>query len=230
MQELMFLGCGGATNVEMGGNCAYLKNQNNLLLIDCCEDAAKKLLDKNLFENLESVYIALTHMHFDHVAGIGTLIWFCNFRLNIKPKIIINSKKFKRRLIKFFKLGGVNPKRVEFVEQQEFVFEDLTLEMNKTNHAEELECYGIMFKDKLGKYYYSGDTRDFELIRKFSLDENIKTIYCEVSENSHGVHLCYDDIKTLNKEKFVLMHFNTKELYEQVVKDEYKVAKIEKEI
>ena len=230
MQELEFLGCGGATNVEMGGNCAYLKHQNSLLLVDCCEDATKKLLDKNLFNQIGNIFIALTHMHFDHIAGIGTLIWFCNFRLNIKPKIIINSKTFKRKLIKLFKLGGVDLERVEFIPQIDFAFDDLTLEMKRTNHAEELECYGIMFKDNTGKYYYSGDTRDFENIKQLSLNEEIRTIYCEVSETSHGVHLCYDDIKTLNKEKFVLMHFNTKELYEQIVKDGYKVAKIEKEI
>lgn len=225
MQELKFLGCGGATNVELGGNCAYLKHENNLFLIDCCEDAAKKLLEKDLFNGVENVYIALTHMHFDHVAGIGTLIWFCNFRLNIKPKIIINSKKFKKTLIKFFKLGGINPKRVEFISQADFTFEGLTLEMKRTKHAEELECYGIMFSDELGQYYYSGDTKDFENIKQLSLDENIKTIYCEVSEFSHSVHLCYEDLKTLSKEKIILMHFNTKELYEQVVKDGYKVAK-----
>ncbi len=228
MQELKFLGCGGATNVEMGGNCAFLKHQNNLLLIDCCEDATKKLIDKNLFNQVDNIFIVLTHMHFDHIAGIGTLIWFCNFRLNLKPKIIINSKTFKRKLIKLFKLGGVNPERVEFIPQTDFAFDDLTLEMRKTNHAEELECYGIMFKDNIGKYYYSGDTRDFDNIKQLSLDEELRTIYCEVSETSHGVHLCYDDIKTLNKEKFVLMHFNTKELFEQVVKDGYKVATIDK--
>jgi len=225
MQALRFLGCGGATNVEQGGNCAYLKHGNNLLLIDCCEEAARKLQQNNIFEGVENIFIVLTHMHFDHVAGIGTLIWFCNFRLKIKPKIIINSKKFKKNLVKFFKLGGVNPKRVEFINQEEFVLEDLTLKMQKTNHADELECYGIMFEDKLGQYYYSGDTKDFENIKRLSEDANVKTIYCEVSENNHGVHLCYEDLKKINKDKLILMHFNTKELCDQVVKDGFKIGK-----
>ena len=57
-------------------------------------------------------------------------------------------------MIKLFKLGGVDLERVEFIPQIDFAFDDLILEMKRTNHAEELECYGIMFKDNTGKYYY----------------------------------------------------------------------------
>ena len=34
MKELNFIGIGGATNIKLGGNCCYLKDGNNLLVID----------------------------------------------------------------------------------------------------------------------------------------------------------------------------------------------------
>ena len=227
MQELKFLSIGGATNVELGGNCAYLKHKDTLLLIDCCEDAAKKIFERDILKNINHLYIVLTHMHFDHVAGIGTLIWFCNFRLNIKPKIIINSNKFKKTLTKFLKLGGVSTKYIEFINQKDLSIDNLSLETQKTNHSDKLECYGIMFKDSAGKYYYSGDTRDFEKIKTLTNDPTIKTIYCEVSEESYDVHIKYADLKTLNKEKLVLMHFNSLSLYNQAIKDGFKIANLQ---
>lgn len=229
MRELKFLSCGGALNLEMGANCAFIKHKKNLLLIDCCEEATRKLFNLHLFDGIENVYVALTHMHFDHVGGIGTLIWFCNFCLGFKPKIIINSKRFKKSLMKFLQLGGVKLELVEFVEQTEFKFDDLTLSMRKTQHADGLECYGIMFKDGDGEYYYTGDTRDLKTVQAFEKSHNVKKIYCEVSEHDYGSHLKYEDLKTLSKDKLIFMHFNSKELYKQIVKDGFKVAKVEKE-
>ena len=33
-----------------------------------------------------------------------------------------------------------------------------------TTHEDKLECFGIMFIDDFGKYYYTGDTNDFEFV------------------------------------------------------------------
>ena len=49
MKDLKFIGIGGAYALELGGNCAYLKDDKILLLIDCCEDATNKLKEKNAF-------------------------------------------------------------------------------------------------------------------------------------------------------------------------------------
>lgn len=44
MKKLNFIGIGGATNIDFGGNCCYLKEQDNLLIIDACESATEKLI------------------------------------------------------------------------------------------------------------------------------------------------------------------------------------------
>ena len=46
MKKLNFIGIGGATNIELGGNCCYLKDKGNLLLIDMCEGATERLEKK----------------------------------------------------------------------------------------------------------------------------------------------------------------------------------------
>ncbi len=224
MNKLKFLGCGSATNFEFGGNCAYLKHGNKLLLIDCCEDVTKKLIKAKAFDGIDDFTIVITHTHFDHIAGIGVLIWFCIYRLNIKPKIISNSKSFEKTLKKFLELGGVKQHHFEFISQSQFSLGDLTLEMLPTTHVKTLECFGIMFKDKNGQYYYTGDTNDFEFIKKLLKNKNIKTIYCECYESQTNTHIYYNDIKMLDRDKLVLMHFSSANLYKTAIADGFKVA------
>ena len=66
-------------------------------------------------------------------------------------------------------------------------------------------------------------------IQAFDKSDNVKKIYCEVSEYDYGSHLKYEDLKTLSKDKLIFMHFNSKELFKQIVKDGFKVAKVGKE-
>lgn len=35
--------------------------------------------------------------------------------------------------------------------------------MQRTTHTPKLQCFGIIFQDKLGKCYYTGDTNDINL-------------------------------------------------------------------
>ena len=53
MKELKFICIGGAHALELGGNCAYVKDNNTLLLLDCCEDAIIKLKEKKAFDNVK---------------------------------------------------------------------------------------------------------------------------------------------------------------------------------
>lgn len=224
MKKLNFIGIGGATNVELGGNSCYLKEDNNLLIIDVCEGATEKLKRLKVFDGVKNIYIVITHMHFDHLAGLGILIWHCNFNLNIKPRIIYSNFMYAHSLGKLLKLAGVKKKHVEFIKDLTFSFNDLTLKMKRTSHTPELQCFGIMFEDKLGKYYYTGDTNDIRYIRELCKDDTVKIIYSEVATETYGMHLKYDDIVKLDKEKLVLMHFDTIELYNKAKDEGFEVA------
>lgn len=225
MKKLNFIGIGGATNIELGGNCCYIKDKDNILIIDVCEEATKKLMDKGAFKGIKNIYIAITHTHYDHVAGLGVLIWYSNFYLNIIPQIIYNDNKYKQTLKDLLKITGVDEKYFTFINET-YLKLSFTVNMKPTIHSPNLQCFGIMFEDKDGKYYYTGDTKDFQHVRKLSIDPSIKKIYSEVATETYDVHIKYDDIKDLDKNKLVLMHFDTVDLYKRVIKDGFKTASI----
>lgn len=227
MKKLNFVGIGGALAVELGGNCAYLKNNGTLFVIDACEDLTLKLKNESIFDGVSQIVIAITHTHADHVAGLGTFLWYSNFVLGLKPKIIINSFKFKRRIDKLMKIIGVSKKYYEFVKDSQVLVDSATVKMIRTRHNDKLECFGIMFEDDAGKYYYSGDTRDFEFIKTLSQDEKVKIIYLEVANESYDAHIEYLKVKELDKSKLILMHFDDVNLYAQAQKDGFICASVD---
>lgn len=229
MKDLKFIGIGGAYALGLGGNCAYLKDDNTLLLIDCCEDATIKLKENNAFKDVKEIVIAITHTHADHCAGLGTLIWYSNFLLNIKPKIISNSQSFELHLRELLKLLGVEEKFFEFVNPLNIMVDNCKIEMIPTTHTSILESFGILFTDNEGKYYYTGDTNDFENIRNLVNNNQIKKIYCEASWKSYNAHIEYEKLKEIKCDKLVLMHFENIDLYNLAIKDGFNVAKINKE-
>ncbi|MBR1984596.1 MAG: MBL fold metallo-hydrolase [Clostridia bacterium] len=226
MKDLEFIGIGCSYALDLGGNCAYLKENEKLLLIDCCESATKKLVDKKAFEGVKEIIIAITHTHADHISGLGTLIWYCNFLLNIKPKIVRNSSSFENTLKSILTLSGVSKKHYEFIDAKTTEVGGVKIQMMPTTHSPKLECYGVMFSDDFGLYYYTGDTNDFENIKKLALDKNVKKIYTEASNESYGVHIAYKDLKTIKRDKLVLMHFEDIKLLETAKKDGFNVAKL----
>ena len=224
MEKLNFIGVGGATNIEFGGNGAFVKDNKNLIIIDAPEEATKKLNDAKAFDNISNVYIIITHSHYDHIAGLGVLIWYSNFYLKIKPNIIYSKNRFKRNLNKLLKITGVHDNLFSFIKDND-VNLSFKVSILPTTHSKDLDCFGIMFTDNTGKYYYTGDTNDISFVRKLSDDKEVKKIYCEVATQTYDVHIKYDDIKDLNKEKFVLMHFDKIELYNKAKKDGFNVGK-----
>ena len=226
MKKLNFIGIGGATNIELGGNCCYLKDDDNLLVIDMCEGATEKIEKEDAFKGVKNIYVVITHTHFDHVAGLGVFIWYCNFNLNISPKTIYSNFKYKQHIKKLLKLTGVDTKYVEFIKDSTFRIGDLNLNMQLTTHTPKLQCFGIMFEDKNGKYYYTGDTNDIDYLKNLCADKTVKKIYTEVATKTYDVHIKYDDLVNLDKDKLVLMHFDTKELYNKAREEGFKTASI----
>jgi ribonuclease BN (tRNA processing enzyme) len=183
-----------------------------------------KLFNAKALDNLKEIIVAITHTHSDHIAGLGTFIWYSNFLLNIKPKIISNSKKFEEHTIKLLTLLGVDGKYYEFVSASELIIDGCTLEMLPTTHTDKLDSFGIMFSDNIGKYYYTGDTNNIEFVKKLVYDNSILKIYSECSWESYGAHIDHKELLNLPKEKFVLMHFEDVKLYDYMKSSGFTVA------
>ena len=59
MKKLNFIGIGGATNIELGGNSCYLKDDDNLLVIDMCEGATERLEKEDVFKGVKNIYVII---------------------------------------------------------------------------------------------------------------------------------------------------------------------------
>ena len=59
MEKLNFIGIGGATNIELGGNCCYLKDGDDLLVIDMCECATEGLEKEDAFKGVKTSMLQL---------------------------------------------------------------------------------------------------------------------------------------------------------------------------
>lgn len=220
MKDLTFLGIGGALNTQMGNNCAFYKEGNDIFVIDPSTEGVNKIINKKVInEDTKNVVICITHTHSDHISGLGSLIWQCKIIYKIIPTIISNSTTFKDKLQTLLELTGVDNKYYSFSENNKLNFHDLLIEMQPTTHTPELECFGIMMTDNDGKYFYSGDTNDFAKIKELSIDPEVKSIYAEVSTYPKS-HLVYSDLKTLeNLDKITLMHFQSLKLYNEIKKE-----------
>ena len=115
-------------------------------------------------------------------------------------------------------------KYYDFVNYKDIVIDNCTIDMLPTTHTDKLDSFGVMFSDEYGSYYYTGDTNDIEFVKKMSYDSNIKRIYCECSWESYGAHIDHKELLTLNKDKFVLMHFEDMKLCEYMQSQGFTVA------
>ena len=104
--------------------------------------------------------------------------------------------------------------------------DNCNIEMLPTSHTPILESFGIMFTDNEGKYYYTGDTNDFENVKNLVNNEQIKKIYCEASWKSYNAHIEYKMLKEIKCDKLILMHFEDVDLYNLAIKDGFNVAKL----
>lgn len=229
MKDLVFYGIGGALNSDFYPNCAALIEKNNFVVIDPNYNCVQKLLkNKVLSDKTNNIYIVITHTHADHISGLGALIWQCGIVFKKTPIILANSKTFINHLDKLIQMMGVDKKYYKFSTSNKIKFENIIIKAKKTLHTPDLECFGVEFQDEQGKYYYSGDTRDLDYIKKINNDKNYKKIYVEIS-NYPKSHIDYEQIKKFeNTSKLVAMHFETKELYNQANKD--KLLKISKQM
>ena len=236
--ELLFLGRGSAFNPEEGTNSAYFIENRVLFLIDSGETTFERLIKNNLLNNIDQVYIMITHTHSDHIGSMGTLISYLYHKKNIITKIIIPKQKRKRYydyIEMILKLTGCTDKYI-FINEEELdnkYKSFTTIRFKETTHSENLECYGILFNTDKGFIYYSGDTNELNNVKEL-IDNNclIDRLYLDTTTSENDSHL---NINYINKEipsniknKVYCMHIDSKESIENIKKLGFKVVDINK--
>lgn len=94
--KILFLGTGGSVpTVERGSPCIALKRESELLFFDCGEGAQRQLaFAKTRFGRLSKIFI--THLHGDHVLGLGGLLQSLSLSRRTKPIQIFGPPGIRR--------------------------------------------------------------------------------------------------------------------------------------
>ena len=222
---LNFFGSGGAFNTERGNNSAYLKHGRNLIIFDVGGDVLPKMVDQNIFEGIARIHIFISHMHGDHVGGLGNTLLYLNSEvLRQQPENIC--VYFPGPVIEtFLYMQGVerDKKYTLFAKSKDKLFligeSDIEAEYSfeKTTHTPVLgkDTYGIdLTLGKAIRIFYSGDTNRFNP-KCLNIDD-YTAVYHEISSDPGTVeHFQYKDLLKLTdcftleqRNKIHLMHIS----------------------
>ena len=222
---LKFIGTGSAFNTELLNTSAYIKNNDTLLLIDCGETVFSQIKKLNLLEGVKNVYIAITHLHSDHVGSLATLIEYLNIFCDIVPNIILtnddSNETQEQNITKFLELQAVVEGDFEYTyaDMLEDVLPDLIkVELVEIKHSSKLTSYAVELYFKNQTIYYTGDNNDKSYLKSIAkkLKEN-DLVYadCTNQEYDGRVHVSVKELSDIFNQKqrkqVITMHFDSYE-------------------
>jgi len=234
---LKFIGIGSAFNYELGNTSAYIKENKTLLLIDCGETVFARIQEMNLLSDVENVYVAITHMHSDHVGSLASLIDYLYWNKNIVPNLILpngdeESEVAEETFRKYLTILGISEDHYEttYADMMEDVLTGLkTINYLTVKHSPRLVSYAIelIFENK--KIIYVGDNNDVSYMNKISytMDENT-FVYTDCSTGENEVHISLDALAEIfdeeKRKNIYCTHFDNYEVINKAKGLGFKVA------
>ncbi|UUV46766.1 ribonuclease Z [Bacillus phage vB_BanS-Thrax4] len=181
-----FIGTGSAFNTKLGNNGAFIKQGNKFFMIDCGSATFHRIMETELLDGVEEIYVMMTHTHPDHVGSLGDLIFYGYYSMgNVMEKNVTvlapNDIDIESTLLSM----GVKEDTYHLIKYadssvnllQDFGFYFMPV---KTKHVDELNCYGYIFSKDGVKTYYSGDAN--------IIPETVLTLF-----NNGSIHRLYQD-------------------------------------
>lgn len=217
--ELIFLGRGAAFNPKEGNNSAYFIDNNELFLIDCGESVFEKLIENDLLNNVTNVNLMITHTHSDHIGSLGSLVSYVYYVLNKKLNIILPMEpRYLSSIENILSCFDCSSEMYDYKNERDYdnkykLFN--SIRFIETKHKDGLNCYGIIFDTEKGIVYYSGDTREANIIRTLITgNQLIDKLYVDTTTANYpgNVHLNIDTLKAAIPEELIhkvyCMHIN----------------------
>ena len=229
---LKFLGIGAAFYPVKNNTSAYFIDNNELFLIDCGETVFKTIYELNIFKNIKTINILITHMHADHVGSLATLIDYTYYKLKI-PVYIITSNIIKYDLDTYLKCQGLTKEAYSYKDELEYsnkynMFK--SIKYINTIHSAHLSCYSIIFNTNKGIIYYSGDTKELDTLKSL-LNDNLYKAYIDTNSHPNGPHIYINDLVSVvpnnYKNKIYCMHVNDEECIKLIKENGFNIAKEE---
>ena len=217
--ELKFLGRGAAFNPKEGNTSACFIENNQLFLIDCGESIFEKLVELDLLNNIESINLMITHTHSDHIGSLGSLVMYAYYALKRPLNIILpENPKHLPNIEKVLSGFGCTEEMYNLVLENKYDEKYETFQNIRyvsTSHCDELDSYGLLFTTPNGVIYYSGDTREINVIKALISSKTlIDKLYVDTTTANYpgNVHLYIgllnDIIPEELKGRVYCMHLN----------------------
>lgn len=156
---IRFLGIGSAFNTQLGNNSGFVKNGASMILIDCGGTVFERLRKFKVLEGLKKIYIVVTHTHPDHIGSLGDLIFYCHYKLKIKPTIYFPENTLIQRL---FSVIGVKENMYTLIKSMKNNLSDgdlgeTVIEFVLSSHTKSIPAFGFFLTLDKKSVYYSGD-------------------------------------------------------------------------
>ena len=220
---LRFLGRGSAFHTN--NNSAFFTSGSSLVLLDCPTSAFHKLrhvgADTLAGCKADKVIVLVTHTHTDHVGGIGMLIHYCYYVLDLPVEVIAPSREVADDVGYLLRrLDGCCEKGYTLLTADEVSYDWITAVI-PTQHTPELEgrCFGWCLDIGGQRVVYTGDTCIFEPYLEYLTQGAY--LYTEISAYDETVHLglekllAYADELKQKQIKVFLMHLDDERVIEQ---------------
>lgn len=218
---LTFLGRGSAFSNKH--NCAYFKENNDLVLLDCSCSVMSEL-KKLLLTDITNIYILVTHLHGDHINGIGTFMHMIYWTKNKIPfTVVVPTASMLNKLKIYLTIEGCETKEYNIITTNDLnkKWFNYTIE---TSHVSifEHECFGYDLTISNTHVVYTGDTN---ILSPFIM--NLKKgdyLYTECSSINNNCHLYWYAIKDFlvhlsNKGIHIrLMHIDNEDFFNNEIK------------
>lgn len=238
MNKLKFLGTGSCFNTSLYNTSAYAVIKDNsiktMILFDCGETVFARLKELNLLNDINEIFIYITHTHSDHIGSLPSLIFYLNIALNIKPTICFPTEDVKN----FLKLSNVDDNLYKYKILHD---NNKNLYVIKQKHSKLFNVFGYLIKIENSWIYYSGDSKEINLDvmcafnhklhianSKISDKITISEFYQDVTRFYNDAHINIRDLaKLIRKEdriKITCMHFDDEETIKLAKSYGFKIA------
>lgn len=189
------LGNGSAFNLESNNNSVCIKSFTNLIVLDCGEGTLKSIIAE-ITDEVSTVSFFITHMHPDHIAGLGNAIFY--LKMNLNRRVVVYALDSK--IVEWLSLQAIPVELYDFVPLEindTLELECVLIKTLKQIHVPNiLSCSFHIIKGR-EEIFYSGDGNLIpqEILSAFRMNKSMK-IFQEITIYSQcrDIHMYLPDL------------------------------------
>lgn len=223
--KLKLIGNGGCFASDLKNTSFYYKDGDTLCIFECNMDTFRFL--KNEWKKVYNggdIVICISHLHEDHVGGLGSFLMFLLHAVNISSdKVTIICPDYEDMIDYLDSVAGFMP-YYHSVTDEDYQYKGengvtRTISLSITSHVSDILCCGFKVDNE---FYYTGDTwhPNDDMIAAFNSGE-LKALVAEVTLcDPSEVHTPFSfyrkNIKPFRFNMIQFVHFDNAEAVQEV--------------